>query len=276
MRLRDAARRFNDVQAYDAYTLKELFKCQFSSFDDHSADGATARRRTLNVPLEVVIPARSCVRLYDETWLVGSGTQDSFGGSVVRKHFGMKRATDLVSIATPAAVLTSTGTPVYVQKQYFKDTADTRTESDTQVSWNVFLSPAETIAEGMFIVADVLMRVRNHYLPLEGLRIAQCDDLGPISIVTATFTENGAYNSATDAMASVSVATSVILLDYTRLFRLATEADAAYAPGDVSILVRKAALTPVTGARLTMNSNSWRVLNTQSELDCWLLHCRIG
>lgn len=276
MRLKDAARRFNDTTAYDAYTGDAQFTCQFSSFDDHSADGATARRRVLNVPESVTIPTRRCLRLYDQPWLVGAGAPDSFGGSAVRVQYGMKKATDLAAIATPSQVLTSAGTPVYVQKRYYRDNPDTRTESDNQTAWNVFIAPVETVAIGMFIVADALLRVRNLYLPVEGLRVAQCDDMGPTSIVAATFTENGAYNSLTDTYATVTVTTSVILIDYVRLYQLTTKADPGYDPGDVSVLVRQAAITPVVGSRFTMNGFNWRVLSVQAELDSWLLHARIG
>jgi len=276
MRLKDAAKRFNDAQAYDAYTSDPLFKCQFTSFDDHSADGATARRRVLNIPENLTIPTRRCIRLYDQAWLVGVGSPDSFAGSAIRVQYGMKKATDLALLATPAGVLTSTGMRAYVQKHYYRDNMDTKTESDNQIAWNVFVAPVETVITGMFIVADVLLRVRNTYLPVEGLRVAQCDDLGPVSIVAATFTENGTYNPLTDTWGTVNIATTVILVDYARLYQLASKADPTYEPGDVSVLVRQAAVTPAVGARFTMNGKTWRVLSVQSELDSWLLHARIG
>lgn len=276
MRLKDAAKRFNDAQAYDAYTGATLFKCQFTSFDDHSADGATARRRVLNIPSVLTIPARRCVRLYDQAWLVGVGSPDSFAGSAVRVQYGMKKATDLALLATPSGVISSTGTPAYVQKRYYRDNMDSKTESDNQIAWNVFVAPIETLVNGMYIVADVLLRVRNTYLPVEGLRVAQCDDLGPLSIVAAVFTENGTYNPLTDTYPTVSVATSVILVDYARLYQLATKADPTYEPGDVSVLARQAVVTPVVGSRFTMNGATWRVLSVQAELDSWLLHARIG
>ena len=276
MRLKDAARRFSKTRAYDAYTGDEVFFCQFSSFDDHSADGATARRRVLNIPESVVIPTRRCVKLDGEAWLIGSGTPDDFLGGIIRQSYGMKKATDLASLATPSGVLASTGTPVYIQKQYYRDNVDTHTESDNQVAWNVFMAPVESAVEGMFLVADTLLRIRNLYLPLEGLRIAQCDDLGPLSIVAVTFTENGTYNSVTDSYATVSTTASAILLDYARLYRLATKADPDYAPGDVSVIVRQASLTPVVGARFVMNGKAWRVLTVQAELDGWLMHARVG
>lgn len=276
MRLKDAARRFNDTQAYDSYTGDPEFICQFSSFDDKSADGATARRRVLNVPESVTIPTRRSVSLYGQNWLVGAGAPDSFAGSTVRVQYGMKRATDLASIASPSGVLSSTGTPAYVHKRYYRDNLDTRTESDNQTAWNVFLAPVETVVVGMFIVTDALLRVRNLYLPVEGLRVAQCDDMGPTSIATAGFTENGVYNPLTDSYAGVTITTSVIVIDYARLYQLTTKADAIYEPGDVSVLVRQAAATPVTGSRFTMNGFTWRVLSVQAELDSWLLHARVG
>lgn len=99
MRLRDAARRFDETQAFDAYTLEDLFLCKFTSFDDHSSDGATARRRVLDVPKDTEIPARRAVKFLvdeaeEETWIVGASASDVYAGFVIRNSYSMKRATD--------------------------------------------------------------------------------------------------------------------------------------------------------------------------------------
>lgn len=278
MRLKDAAQRYHDALATDAYTGEELFKCAFSSFDDHSASGATARRRVLNIPDGVLPPIRSCISIYTEIWLVGLGAADSFGGSVVRRSYGMKRATDLAKVGTPGQAIAGAGaTLVYIQKLYFKDVYNTRTESDNGIYWNVFMSPHEAVDTGSFIITpDVSLRVRIAYLPVEGLRVAECDELETGSLLSATFVSNGAYNSTTDEYATTSVTTPVYVVDYNKLYRLHTQADADYQPGDVAVLVPKAALTPVSGSQFAMSGTTWRVLTVQSELDCWLLHARVG
>lgn len=278
MRLKDAARRYNDALAKDAYTGDQLFRCAFTSFDDHAASGATARRRVLSVPESTQIPVRSAIDLYGEIWLVGSGSADSFGGSVIRDSYGMRRASDLARIGTPGQAIAAAGqTFVYIQKQFFKDTFDTVTESDSSVAWSVFVSPLESVPSGSIIVtSDMRLRVRKSYLPIEGLRLAECDELEPDTAQTAVFVTNGVYNPVTDTYTSVTVSALVFVVDYNKLYQLHTASDAPYVAGDKAVLVAKAAITPVVGAQFTMLGITWRVLTVQSELDCWLLHARVG
>lgn len=278
MRLKDAARRFNDAQATDAYTGEELFKCAFTSYDDHAASGATARRRTLSVPELTVIPTRSAINLYTEIWLVGAGSADSFAGSVVRKAYAMRKATDLAKLGSPSQSIRATGqTPAFVQKQFFKDSYDQLTESDSNIAWNVFVSPIEVVPIGSFIVTtDITLRVRKTYLPVEGLRVAECDELEPDALQTAVFIENGAYNSLTDSYTTTAISSLVYIVDYNKLYHRHTAADAPYEPGDLAVLVPTVSLTPKVGAHLTLLGISWRVLTVQLELDCWLLHIRVG
>jgi len=278
MRLKDAARRFNDTLATDAYTGDEAFFCAFTSYDDHAASGATARRRVLSVPEGTEIPLRSAINLYGEIWIVGAGSADAFGGSIARVAYNMKKATDLAKVGTPAQALSGTGaTLAFVQKQYFKDIFNTVSESDSSVAWNVFLSPHETIDAGSIIVTpDVKLRVRMTYLPVDGLRVAECDEMPTNTLQTAVFTENGTYNSATDSYATVSITTPVFIVDYNKLYQLHTASDAPYVQGDEAVLVPKTALTPKVGSLFTMLGTTWRVLTVQSELDCWLLHVRVG
>jgi hypothetical protein len=196
----------------------------------------------------------------------------------VRKSYTMKHATDLAKIGTPGNAINNIGlTLVYVQKQFFRDTFNTLTEADSNIGWNVFLSPGEAIDNGSFIITpDISLRVRKTYLPVEGLRIAECDELNKINQLTAVFIANGTYNTATDSYATVSITTPVYVIDYNQLYRLHTVADAPYLPGDEAVLVPKSAITPVVGSQFTMGGTSWRVLTVQTELDCWLLHARVG
>jgi len=278
MRMKDAARRFNDALATDAYTGEELFRCQFTSFDDHAASGATARRRVLGLPEGTEIPTRSAINLYSEIWLVGSGTADSFAGSIIRMAYAMRRATDLAKLSSPGnALLTTDQENVFIQKQFFKDTYNTLTESASSIAWNVFLSPHETVPIGSFFVtSDMTLRVRKTYLPVEGLRVAECDELDYGSLVSAVFIESGTYDSANDSYATIAITTPAYIIDYNKLYQLATAKDEPYQPGDLTILVPQSLVTPVVGTQLTLNGKPWRVLTTQPELDCWLLHIRLG
>lgn len=279
MRLIDATAAFNDATAFDAYTGLELFKCNFTSYDDHAASGTTARRRVLFVPPSTVIPDRSCINLFGEIWIVGAGLADSYGGLVVRVAHGMKKSTDLAIFGTPAQTLLASGTSTaYLQRNFFKDSYNMLTESDSSIGWNVFMSPNETLANGSIILAGdgVTLRVRKTYLPVEGLRVAECDELDDNALQTAVFNTNSTYDPLTDSYGAASVSSPIFLVDYNRLYRLHTVADPIYQPGDLAVLVPQTALTVKTGMDFTMLGLKWRVLSVQAEIDCWLLHARIG
>lgn len=278
MRLHDAARRFHQTLAYDGYTGKSLFFVGFSSFDDHSSDGATARRRVLNLVPGQKIPARQVLLIDAQRWLVGAGSPDDFAGTTIREHYGMKKTTDLFTLFAPGEACLAapdTGVKAYVQKQYFRDVANPLTDSKNDTFWNVFIAPDEPVLPGTFMAsAELVFRVRNTYLPVEGLRIAQCDTLDAGAFQTLTFVANGSYDAATDSFATVSTSVPSYAVAYAKLYRLSTQADAGAAAGDLSVLVPTAAITPVVGARFLLASRPWQVLSVQAELDAWLLHAR--
>lgn len=278
MRLHDAARRFNDTQAYDGYTGQRAFLCHYSAFDDHSADGATARRRALNIRPQDVIPTRRVLRILDERWLVGAGTPDAFAGTAIRQHYGMKKATDLATLATPAQTCAgSGGTQAYVHKHYYKDTVNSLTDAKIDTFWNVFIAPGEPVVPGTFIdCGDVLLRARNTYLPVEGLLVAQCDQLDAANVVTLAFASNGAYDPVNDSFTAAATSVSALVLEWPQAYRQRTQADPAQQPGDLLMLVAQTALTPLAGAEFTYAGSTWRVLSVQAELDAWQMHVRRG
>jgi len=279
MEFADAAAFFRDTQAYDGYTGVEAFLCHFSSFDDSSSDGSTSRRRVLNLADEDEIPVRRVVSIFGDRWIIGGGNPDSYGGEVIRRSYGMKKATDLALLRTPGqACLGAGGTTAYVQKQYFKDTVNQLTTGEIDTFWNVFIAPDEPVQRGTFLICgSLILRSRQTYLPVEGLNVAQSDQLDPGTAETVTFTGNGSYDPVTDEIATLSTAVPSLLFDFNKLYRFRTEADRPAKPGDLTMLVAAASITPTVGARFTrVDGSGWQVLSVEAELDAWLMHVRRG
>jgi hypothetical protein len=276
MKLANAAIYFDNDPFLDGYTGTSLFSGQTASYDDSSSDGATIRRRVLSVAPSVTMPTRRVVSLYGDRWLVGTGTPDGFQGSVIRQHFSMKRVTDLMAVLTPAQALSAaSGTPAYTQKMYFKDTVNSLTDAEYDTFWNVYLAPSETVVKGTFLrdASSVLYRVRGTYLPPEGLRVAQADELDSDAVKSCVF-NTGAYNPTTDAFAAGSSTVSCIWLDMPKLFRFRHVSEAGMQAGDRAVLV-PTSVTPVPNMVFTMDSLRWRVLSVQAELDAWVVHARL-
>jgi hypothetical protein len=275
MDLHGAAIFFDTDPITDGYTGSPLFDAQASSFDDSSSDGATSRRRILSTGPDIVIPTRRCVVLDGAQWLVGLGTVDSFGGSPIRQHFTMKRVTDLVALLTPAqAVAAATGTPAYCQKMYFKDTSNALTDSEYDAQWNIFVAPGEVVGKGYFLRdrLGILYRVRNDYLPTEGLRILQSDQLDIEAVQSCVF-DTGTFNPVTEARTAGTTTVTGIQVDMPKFYRFRHVSDETIQPGDVALYL-PASLALKQGMTFTMAGVKCRVMAFQAEMDAQVAHVR--
>lgn len=274
MNLEKAALYFDRTPVYDGYSGEFLWRCQFSSFNDANAIGSTSVRRVLSIAPGLEVPARKVIQIFSDRWLVGDGNPDSWNGDQIRQSFNIRKSNALAEILTASqACLSAAGTPVYVQKAYFKDTVSPLTDADYDPFWNFFVPPGEPVAKGTFFRTDgKLYRVRSAYLPVENLRIAQSDevDLGPLAAAFAT----GAYDPVTDSVATGAINTFVLMFDFTKAYKYLTRASDRVAAGDMNALVPTSALTPVAGRTVAISGQTWRILTVSPEADCWLLHLR--
>lgn len=277
MDIADAATFFDDDPVYDAYTGLLLFYGQTASFDDSSSDGATNRRRVLSVAPDIVMPTRGGLKLYSDLWIVGTGTPDGFQGDPVRRHFSMKRVTNLAALLTPTeALAASVGTPVYIHKHYFKEVVNAGTSADVDNYWNVFIPPGEAASRGSFLRLedDTLLRVRNDYLPVEGLRVLQSDQLDVGARTTAVF-RTGTLNRATDTVSSGTSTVNAIVIEPSKFYRFEHMSEPAIQKGDMTVFV-PTTITPRVDQQFAMSGKNWRVLYTVAENGCWALLARLA
>jgi hypothetical protein len=275
MDLNAAATFFDDDPFLDGYSGAALFSAQAASFDDSSSDGATNRRRVLSTGPDVVMPARRVVQLHGDRWLVGTGTPDGFLGEVIRRHYTMKRVTDLMALLTPGQTLAqAAGTPVYVQKMYFKDTVNQLTDSEYDTQWNIFVAPDEVASQGSFFrdAAGRLYRVRNDYLPTEGLRICQSDALDVSSFQECVF-DTRVEDPVTETMTGAFTTVNGIVVDLPKFYRFQHVSDAKILPGDTAVFV-PANLAVTQGMTFTIAGKVWRVMALQAEIDAKVVHAR--
>lgn len=277
MDLHDAATFFDDDPILDGYTGAYLFDGQSSSFNDSSSDGATNRRRVLSIGVGIGIPSRRCISVHSERWLVGTGTFDGFVGSPIRQHFNTKRVTDLLAVLTPGqALAAAAGTSAYAQKMYFKDTVNALTDAEYDAQWNIFIAPAEPAGKGTFLrdAGGQLYRVRNDYLPTEGLRILQCDELDDDAFRTCVF-DTGTYNPVTETATAGTTTVNGIVLDSPKTYRFRHMSDDRIQPGDMAAYF-PTSLTLKPGMTFTMSSQKWRIMTVQTEIDANLAHVRLA
>lgn len=277
MDLHDAATFFDNDAVLDGYSGVALFEAQVASFDDSSSDGATNRRRVLSTAPGVVIPARRCILVHGDRWLVGTGTPDGFMGSVIRQHFNTKRVTDLLALLTPnEARGAAAGVSAYAQKMYFKDTSNALTDSEYDAQWNIFVAPGEPASKGSFLrdAGGKLYRVRNDYIPTEGLRILQADELDAGSVKSCTY-DTGVWDPVTETYGAGTTVLGAIMLDAPQAYRFRHMSDERLQPGDATMIMSPSAIVK-QGATFTMSGQTWRIMSVQTELDAKLAHVRLA
>lgn len=278
MELHSVARMFDNEPVLDGYSSAYLFDGQVRNFNDASSTGATLRRRVLSVAPEYTLPARQVVQLGTMRWLAGLGLVDTFQGAPIRKTYNLRVGMDLFDLYTPGQVcLGNVVTPdkAYGYSEYFKDLANTTTDSELDTFWNVFFAPSEPVFQGKFLkVGDRLLRVRQTYITAEKLRIAESDELDSDWSQALVF-DLGVYDPIEDTYGAFDVAVNGIQMDLLKFYRWRLEAEASRKAGDRTVFV-PLTVTPVVGTKFTMQGSGWVVLSVQRELDAWALHARLG
>lgn len=277
MLIYDAAKHFDKDPAYDGYTGTLLFLAQTSAYDSVHSDGSTFRRRILGLAPGIALPARNVLTLYGDRWVVGTGTPDGFLGNPIRQHFVMKKATDLMALLTPGQVLASSpGVSCYVNKTYFKDIVSPLTDSGSDPSWDIFASPSEPVVSGMFFrdQGNKFYRVRQTYLPAEGLTVCQSDSLEAGPLTNGVF-DTGSYDPVSDAYAGGTLTVPVLVIPQPVFYRFRYISDPAHERGDIAVFA-PTTLTPKRNDKFVMNGMRYVVVQVQAELDAWALQVRLA
>jgi len=278
MDILDADSFFDDDPVLDGYTGALLFHGHTSAHDDHTSSGATARRRTLSSVPDTVPPARAVVALYGDVWLITDSNLDSFEGVPIRRSYGLKKSTGLMTALSPAhACLGQPGTDFHAHREYFRDNQDAKSSSDWDTMWNIFCPPGEPVAKGSFLrQGGTLYRVRNCYTTVEGLRVAEADQLDADALQSVTFL-GGVLDLVADAITAAGTTTTVLQTDMQKFYALRTQAEGAdVRAGDRAVFVAKSALMPVVGTEFTMLGQRWRTNAVISEQDAWVLQARLA
>ena len=279
MDLYDAATYFDDIEAFDSYTGQLLFLCQFSNFDDRSADGTTSKRRVLSVAPDIAIPARRVLTLLDENWIVGDGNSDAIYNTKIRRAYSMKKANYLAQILTPGmAVESIQGSLAYAQAVYFKDTLDILQTSDYDAFYNIFFSVNEPVKQASLIkLDDRLYRVRGTYKPLEGYITAQADELAQDAWQTVMFAQGAVYDPISDSYSGTPVTANCIRIDYTKSRENLQESSPLEKKGDEKAYFSKTQLPNLkVSDTFLMQGEKWKIVSVITSEDAWLAHIRRG
>ena len=277
MKLKSAARYFDNDTVTDGYTGALLFKAQFSSYESAAPDGSFQRRRVVSLAPGIAPASRRVVVVQGMRWIMGELVTDAFRDKPIRQTSAAKEATDLFTLLTPAqAALKSAGTAIYGHKQYLKDTVNSVTDSNYDPQYEVFFGITENLKAGYFLKStQQYLHIRSLQYANEGYWVAVSDELAtnPATDAEVTATFAGVYDPVTETHAA-GVTTTGVMLDMYKLYNFNTEADPRNQAGDMSLIVAKSAVTPKADQLITIAGVNWRNIKFTPYFDAWNIQLR--
>ena len=280
MKLKNAARYFDNDSVYDGYSGALLFKAQFSSYEGADPDGSFQRRRTVSVAPGVTPASRRVVTVQGTRWLMGELVADTFKDSAIRQTTSAKEVTDLFTLLTPgqAALRSPTGLlALYGQSRYLKDTVNSLTDSSYDPQYEVTFAITETVEAGQFVRSGLrFLHIRTVQFANEGYWIATADEISRTPNATACEVSAqfaGVFDPVTETY-GVGTTTNAIFLDMYKLYTFHTEADPRNQAGDMSLVVAQSAVTPQPGQEITIDGVKWRNIKFTPYLDAWNIQIR--
>lgn len=277
MKLKNAARYFDNDSVTDGYSGAFLFKAQFSSYDGASPDGSFNRRRTVSVAPGIAPAPRRVVEVQGAKWVMGELVTDTFKDKAIRQTAAAKEVTDLFQLRTPGqAALRQPGTPIYAHRVHLKDTVNSTTDSAYDPQYEVFFAIVETIKQGQFLSSsNITLHVRSVQLANEGYWVATSDELSrePSTSLEVYVTLGGTFDPLTETY-TTSITTTGLLLDMYKLYEYNTQADPRAQAGDKTLILAKSAMTPTPDQTLTIAGVKWRNIKFTEYHDAWNLQIR--
>lgn len=279
MRLRDAARYFDQTVCADAYTPSLTFKGQLDLFDDSKREGAVVERRVLSVDADVSLPPRGVFTAHGEAFLLGALHQDSFAGYVIRRKFVCHRADGLATVQTlEQAILGTSGSASYAARAWVKDEKEIAATSALVSFYDLYF--AEVVAIGAIVtLAGRMHAVRNAYPATSGFFVCEADELPLTCVAAIVYTDKSGqvYDAASDTKGGLTpVSCSALWHRFQTQYEYLRPPADTFQPGDITVNVSKSNIaTAGAGDTFTMLGSTWRVASVRDNgANVWMLHAR--
>lgn len=281
MDLSVAAAYFDDQAVYDSYSSALLFYGQPDLYDSAERDSETGWRRSLSVVPGTPLPARGCISLGTDHFVIGRVVKDYFQGSPIREHLLLHPAEGLVSLASAATFLASgTPTSLHAGRSWLKDRKfETRT-SQAYPLYDFFCHESEPAVLG-YILKDAdndYYRVAADSVRSGELRTLTAYHLGTTALRSIGYSVAGTtYSSSTNSYTLAASATiSAFVEDYRTNYLYLNNAAEDFERSDKVITVLVSAVTdPKTTDRITDSTTTYRVIDRQPDgASAWAIHVR--
>lgn len=273
MRLYDAARRFDNLVATDAYDPGTTFLCQYEPMSFSKIDGVSIFKRTVSVAPTVAIPPRGAITIEGKTYLVGHGAPDFWQGDPIRITLIIQGADGLASLNSIANELVGTApATAYAALVFSKYMPDSDNNSKYPPQYQVFLSGTEDApSDSLIHLNSRWFLVKQSYLSTSGLRVALANELEEPTFETISFGSK-TYDPITDTSGTSASTVKILRVKWSEHFTYLSQGSENYQRGDQQIFVPKT-VTPKPSDTLTLSDGVWRVLSVQNEAT-WSCHAR--
>jgi len=279
MKLKSAAKYFDDDSAFDGYSGALLFKGQFSGYDAASPDGSFQRRRIASVAPAVMPAPRRVIVVQGDRWVMGDFVTDAFKDQPIRKTAVAKKVTGLYTLLTPGQAATrSAGVrDIYGASSYLKDTVNTLSESDYDPQYQVAFGSVEVIPDGYFLRSpEQYFHIRSVQLLLAGLVNASCDQIILETSAVKNCEVEVAIAGVIDPVTELTTGSSLVfglMLDMYMLYTYQTQSVEINKPGDMSLILANTVVIRA-GQTLTIAGTPWRIVDFSPYHDAWNVHIR--
>lgn len=278
MKLSSAAKHFDRVKLYDAYTGVLAVVGQFDVFDDSRRDAYGVERRILSTAPDLEIPLRRALTepQTGDTWLVGVGMPDYFKGEVIRQKYVIHRADDLGYLRTPGELLSgAAGIRAYTNAAWIKDAKQLEESSNAPGMYSVFLSRTETALLNSVITTEGKhLWVRGMYETSGDFFVAETEDI--TDAVGSVQYETHTYNPTLDSTSPTTANIPALTMRWQALYENSSDAAVRVERGDRVCVVRKADVPTPKAGDIVRGKYAWSVHSAEDRGDVWALQVRVA
>lgn len=272
MRVKAAARAFNNTECFDAYDGSSAFFTQIGLYDDTKRDSEASERRIFSCAPEVEIPARKVVQAAGSTWIMGHSNPDTFRGEVIRLGYVAHEAPYLSSIQTLDQFCRDVaGVDAYAGRAWVKDLGFSEQSSKLTGQYHIHFSTTEEVStQDVVTFAGLRHIVRSTTLGPAGTLIVLAEQMHEPVVEDA---EVGAptWDPLTEAWTGATATIRMVRMRWQALFQYRHQEAPSFGPEDIQLAVSKTLLTPSVGLTVTLSDGVWQI-NSVADEGVWL--CR--
>jgi hypothetical protein len=289
MKLSQAATFFHTTPFADAYDPLVTFNGRLSPYDDNARDSLSTERRIMAVGAGVAIPARRVVKVGNQCWIVGQGSQDFHGTEELRNKYVLHRADELAQVRTFGEVLEGVGgQDLWANRLWVKNSKEGTESSEMYGSYQIYFSEVEDLRDAAWTTGaftdgredNVLVSIQGRWHLIRttlrsagGLLVAVADELPDPVILDVDYTTN-VYNRALDKKVPTDIVVKAVNLRWQSNFTYLAQYSPKFQPGDIQIVVLKTAVTPSAGDNVVVRGTKYKVVTVFNQTDVWGIHLR--